>query len=98
LKAHVAVTKWAADHPDEAKALLNSEIERLTGKRLDPQVLDLAWSRMRPTWDPISSSLVTSAEAAYHAGFLKEEPDLSGIYDLTLLNEVLEASGDPAVQ
>ena len=97
LEAHVDVTQWEKDHPQEAQALLNSEIERLTGKKLDPQVLDLAWSRLEPTWDPVSSSLVASAEAAYHAGFLEAEPDLSGIYDLTLLNQVLEAKGEPAV-
>jgi NitT/TauT family transport system substrate-binding protein len=98
LSAHVAVTEWALTHPDEAQALLNAEIERLTGRGLDPRVLELAWSRLRPTWDPISSSLLASAEAAYHAGFLKEEPDLSGIYDLTLLNEVLLARGEASVR
>jgi NitT/TauT family transport system substrate-binding protein len=98
LAAHVEVTEWALAHPEEAQALLNTEIERLTGKRLDPQVLVLAWSRLRPTWDPISSSLLASAEAAYHAGFLKEEPDLSGIYDLAPLNEILLAQGGPAVR
>jgi NitT/TauT family transport system substrate-binding protein len=74
LTAHVEVTQWAADHPQEAQELLNAELERLTGKALDPQVLVFAWSRLRPTWDPIESSLLASAEAAYHAGFLKEEP------------------------
>jgi NitT/TauT family transport system substrate-binding protein len=98
LTAHVEVTEWAAAHPEEARSLLNGEIERLTGKRLDPQVLVDAWSRMRPTWDPISSSLLASAEAAYLAGFLKENPDLSGIYDLTLLNEVLQAEGKSPVR
>ena len=98
LTAHVDVTEWAVAHPEEARGLLNAEIERLTGKPLDPQVLVLAWSRLRPTWDPISSSLVASAEAAYHAGFLKEEPDLAGIYDLTLLNQVLAARGEASVR
>jgi NitT/TauT family transport system substrate-binding protein len=98
LEAHVAVTEWAADYPDEAQLLLNDEIERLTGKRLDAQVIEFAWSRMRPTWDPISASLLASAEAAFHAGFLKEEPDLDGIYDLRLLNEVLQARDQPPVR
>lgn len=98
LTAHVDVTEWAVAHPKDAQEVLNAEIERLTGKPLESQVLEDAWSRMRPTWDPISSSLVASAEAAYHAGFLKEEPDLSGIYDLTLLNEVLEGRGESPVR
>jgi NitT/TauT family transport system substrate-binding protein len=98
LTAHVEVTQWTTDHPEEAQQLLNAEIARLTGKPLEPQVLVLAWSRLRPTWDPIEASLLASAEAAYRAGFLQEEPDLSGIYDLTPLNEVLLAGGWDAVR
>jgi hypothetical protein len=37
--------------------------------------------------------LLKSAEDAYRIGFLKEEPDLSHIYDLKLLNEVLREKG-----
>lgn len=98
LEAHVDVTRWAIAHPDEAKAILNDEIERLTGARLSDEVLTMAWERLRPTWDPLSSSLVSSADAAYRAGFLKEQPDLAGIYDLALLNAVLEELGLPRVQ
>jgi sulfonate transport system substrate-binding protein len=44
--------------------------------------------------DPIQSSLIQSANNAFDIGFLgKTRPDLSGIYDLTLLNEVLTERG-----
>lgn len=97
LTAHVAVTQWEIDHPDEAQALLNREIEKLTGKRLRDEVLKQAWARLRPTWDPIVSSLMGSANAAYAAGFLKTKPNLDAIYDLSLLNEVLRAKNLPEV-
>ncbi len=93
LRAHVEITAWEQGHPLEAKALVNSEIERLTGKKLDDRVLEQAWDRLTVTWDPISSSLVQSADSAFNIGFLKEKPDLSGIYDLALLNEVLVEKG-----
>jgi NitT/TauT family transport system substrate-binding protein len=95
LAAHVEITRWELDNPIEAQTLLNGEIERLTGKRLASQVMAQAWARLRPTWDPIATSLFESANSAYAAGFLKERPDLQGIYDLTLLNEVLEAQNLP---
>jgi NitT/TauT family transport system substrate-binding protein len=98
LRAHVEVTQWELTNPDQAEQLANDEIKRLTGKALTMQVLDGAWSRMRVTYDPISASLVQSAQAAYVAGFLKQEPDLTGIYDLTLLNQVLAERGLPAVR
>jgi NitT/TauT family transport system substrate-binding protein len=97
LEAHVAITQWEIANPAEAQTLLNAEIEKLTGKKLADEVLSAAWERMRPTWDPISASLVESANAAYAAGFLKEKPNLDGIYDLKLLNEVLKPLGLPEI-
>lgn len=93
LRAHVAVTQWEQENPEEAKRLVNQEIAKLTGKALAPAVIDGAWARLRITYDPISSSLIQSAASAYAAGFLKQKPDLSGIYDLKLLNEVLAEKG-----
>ncbi len=93
LRAHVQVTQWEQQNPDQAKQLVNDEIKRLTGKALANQVIDSAWSRLRITYDPISASLVKSAQGAFEAGFIKEKPDLSNIYDLKLLNEVLKEKG-----
>jgi sulfonate transport system substrate-binding protein len=98
LRAHVEVTQWELANPDQAKQISNDEIKRLTGKALAKEVIDGAWSRMRITYDPISVSLFKSADAAYTAGFLKEKPNLSGIYDLKLLNEVLKEKGLPSVK
>jgi NitT/TauT family transport system substrate-binding protein len=97
LTAHVAVTQWEMEHPADAQALLNTQIEKLTGKKLKDAVLTQAWARMRPTWDPISASLVQSANSAFAAGFLKAKPNLDNIYDLTLLNEVLKSKELPDV-
>lgn len=90
ISAHVDNTLWIREHPGEAKRVMNSEIARMTGKPLDGAVLDEAWQRMEVTYDPISSSLFRSADEAFQLGFLgKDKPDLRGIYDLALLNQVL---------
>jgi NitT/TauT family transport system substrate-binding protein len=89
LEAHVAITRWELAHPAEARAIVNGEIGRLTGKKLSDKVLTSAWNHMRPTWDPIASSLKESADAAYAAHFLRQRPNLDGIYDLRILNEVV---------
>jgi NitT/TauT family transport system substrate-binding protein len=86
------------EHPVEARTAINTEMEKLTGKPLVDEVLSAAWSRMRPTWDPIAPSLVESANAAYAAGFLNEAPDLSGIYDLSALNSVLRTKHLPEIE
>lgn len=93
IAAQVELTKWINDHPDEAKKILNEEIKAETTKALPQATLDSAWKRLEITYDPVSASLLKSAEDAYHIGFLKEPPDLSRIYDLQLLNEVLREKG-----
>jgi NitT/TauT family transport system substrate-binding protein len=53
---------------------------------------------MELTYDPIKLSLFQSANSAFDIGFLgKTRPDLSGIYDLKLLDEVLSEKGLPAI-
>jgi hypothetical protein len=47
----------------------------------------------------LRNTLLNSATSAFEAGFLgKQMPDLSSIYDLTLLNQVLVEKGRKAVQ
>jgi NitT/TauT family transport system substrate-binding protein len=58
--------------------------------------LKQAWSRIQFTYDPLKLSLLQGANAAYDLGFLAKgnpRPDMSGIYDLTILNEVLKEKG-----
>ena len=97
IEAHVTVTQWLLADPAEAQSVLNREIERLTGRAIAPEVLARAWSSIRPTWDPIASSLFACASAAQAAGFLAQGVDLAGIYDISLLNEVLRGKGLPEV-
>jgi sulfonate transport system substrate-binding protein len=98
IAAHVELTKWINEHPDEAKRILNEEIKAETTKALPQVTLDSAWKRLEITYDPVSGSLLKSAEDASRIGFLKEHPDLSRIYDLKLLNEVLREKGLPEVK
>ena len=99
LTAHVEITDWINAHSAEARTILNQQIQKETGKALAPTVLVEAFSRLQVTYDPIRSSLLTSARSAYEAGFLgREMPDLSGLYDLNLLNQVLKEKGRETIQ
>jgi len=89
LQAHVELTDWIIAHPADAKLLINQQIQKATGKALPAVILDEAYSRLSVTYDPIASSLYTSAQHSVDAGFLRRLPDLSHLYDLTLLNQVL---------
>ncbi|MCL5290964.1 MAG: ABC transporter substrate-binding protein [Actinobacteria bacterium] len=94
VKTHVQLTDWINKNPDEAKKLVNEQIKALTQKALPEDVLDAGFRRLDVTYDPVSKSLLESAQSAYDLGFLgKEKPDLSKIYDLKILNEVLGEKG-----
>ena len=98
IAAHVELTKWINEHPDEAKRILNEEIKAETTKAIAKPTLDSAWQRLSITYDPVSASLLKSAEDAYRIGFVKEKPNLSRIYELGLLNDVLREKGLAAVK
>lgn len=94
LAAHVEVTQWIRENPAEATSSLNKEVERLTGKALPDEVITGAMERLEITYDPISPSIPAMAQAAFDLGFLgREEPDVTGMLDLTVLNRVLEEKG-----
>jgi NitT/TauT family transport system substrate-binding protein len=98
LRTHVEITQWELENPGDAQTLMNAQIQKLTGKALTADVIAMAWSRMKPTWDPISASLTKCAQSAFEAGFLKTQPDLSGINDLTILNQILKEKGLSSVK
>jgi NitT/TauT family transport system substrate-binding protein len=96
LAAHINETIWINSHSEEAIKAFNFELKKLTGHTINEDELQQAWPRIEFTYDPLKVSLFKSANDAYDLGFLakgKERPDLSGIYDLTILNEVLKDKG-----
>jgi NitT/TauT family transport system substrate-binding protein len=94
LAAHVNETVWINNHKEEAIKAFNTQTKKLTGKAIAEDELIQAFSRIDFTYDPLKLSLFQSANNAYDLGFLakgKPHPDLSGIFDLTLLDQVLKS-------
>ncbi|AZM59310.1 MULTISPECIES: ABC transporter substrate-binding protein [unclassified Streptomyces] len=96
LRASVGANAWIGAHRDEARTAANEQLAADAGKALPAEVLDPAWQSIRFTDDPLAATLAVQADHAVEAGLL-EQPDLTGIYDLRLLNKVLEEAGEPAV-
>ncbi|MFD9456668.1 aliphatic sulfonate ABC transporter substrate-binding protein [Streptomyces sp. NPDC059985] len=96
LKGTVKTNEWINANPDKAKASANAKLAAESGKPLDAKIIDPAWPSIAITDDPLASTLKTQSEWAVKAKLI-EQPDLAGIYDLTLLNKVLKAAGKPEV-
>ena len=97
IAAHVELTDWINANPEDAKAILNTELKAETTRALPPKILDSAWQRLEITYDPVRASLLKSAQDAHRIGFIRQKPDLSRIYELGPLSEVLKEKGRPPI-
>lgn len=96
LRGSVKANAFINAHSDQAKADANAQLKTLTQKALPAAQLDPAWKSIQALDDPLAKTAQEEADHAVQAGLLKA-PQLSGIYDLTLLNKVLKEQGLPPV-
>lgn len=94
LEAHVNETQWINNHKEDALKTFNIQLKRLTGQTIPDDQLKEAFSRLELTYDPLQQTLIKSANDAFDVGFLgKTRPDLTGIFELNILNQVLKDEG-----
>jgi NitT/TauT family transport system substrate-binding protein len=96
LRGSVNTNAFIRANPEKARADANAAIKDAAGNALDARILDPAWQDIEFLDDPLATTLQAEADHAVTAGLLKK-PNLAGIYDLTLLDKVLQAQGRPAV-
>jgi NitT/TauT family transport system substrate-binding protein len=85
------------DDPAAAQAVVISQIDDITGQRPADDVIVRSFANLTFSLDPIAASLAGSAADAVAVGLL-DPVDLDGIYDLSLLNDVLADRGEPPVE
>lgn len=84
-------------NPGESQQLTNDAVNQITGKKLSPGVIAAAWPHLTFTLDPLAQTLKASADHAHAAGLLASV-DVNGLYDLTLLNQVMNEHGQTRVR
>ncbi|GGZ52421.1 ABC transporter substrate-binding protein [Streptomyces bluensis] len=106
LRGSVRTNAWIHSHRAEAAASVNRAIRRLTGRPLADGVLDRAWRHVDLLDDPLAGTLAEVAGRAAELELLgPRDPtgtdglraSLRGIFDLRLLNRVLDREGRAAV-
>jgi len=103
ISAHLIVrTKFLKVHPDLVKSWIRAHVELTDwinghlpeAKKLLNQQIAKETGKALP-----DGSLMNAAKSAFDAGFLgRQMPDLSSLYDLSLLNQVLAEKGKKAIQ
>jgi len=82
--------------PAEAEQLVSTRIGKDSGKELPVDLVKAAFKSITFTLDPITASLQKDAEAAKSLGFI-DSTDLSDIYSLDILNNLLTKRGEPTI-
>src|SRR5690242_894119 len=96
LKGQIEANSYINSNGRAAASVANTELAKLLGKGLKPNVLSTALPYITFTNDPVASSLATDAQHAVSVGLLKPV-NLNGIYDLGPLNKLLQANGQSQV-
>src|SRR3954453_1365586 len=75
----------------------NNGLRKMTGKTISDDELKQAFSRMDFTYDPLKQSLYKIADDANSLGFISDSKvnklNITGIYNLQILNSVLKEKG-----
>ena len=100
--AEVSETLWIQQNPAAAENELSLGIAALSGgQQLNSTVLTASLQTLNFTFDPLEQSVLVQAQHAYDLGFLTVNPTNStfaGLYDLTILNTILQQRGIQPIQ
>jgi NitT/TauT family transport system substrate-binding protein len=75
--AHRELTTWIQQNPDEAKKLVESELDAETHGKISPALIAHAWDSIILTDTVSRDSLDQFVKNAQSAGFMRQVPDLS---------------------
>jgi NitT/TauT family transport system substrate-binding protein len=92
LQAHVDKTVWINENKEQAITTFNGALKKITGQTIPEDEIRDALMRLELTYDPIKESLFKMADNAHELGYLGNggsKMDLSNIFDLTILNDIL---------
>jgi sulfonate transport system substrate-binding protein len=96
LAAHVEATQRLNADPEASARLISEEIKRETSAAMPLPIVRSALRRVEFSWEPLPQALAKAAADAFRVGFLPADPDLSGIWELRPLREVLREKGLPS--
>lgn len=90
LKTHIELTNILAKKNDETKQAVNNQINTMTKKSLPKDIFDAAYNRVIPTYDIDKDSMGDFIDLLNKIGAIKEKPDTSNLFDLSILNKLKE--------
>jgi len=96
IEGEVAAIDLTKTNRKQAESYVASGIQAATGKAIAPDLVTASFDSITFTTDPIVSSLLKNAQESKALGFTTSD-DVKGIYDLSILNQVLKAKSQPTI-
>jgi NitT/TauT family transport system substrate-binding protein len=92
-QAHAELTEWIVKNPEEAQRLIKAELLEETKSDMSPQVIATAWKRIAFTSEIPRTAVEKFMQNSVRAGFIKTAPDLSKLFQPSLLERSEESEG-----
>lgn len=89
LSAHAKAVQFVRDEPEEAQALVVKHIKDLTGKELESDELEAAFSRIVVTTEVNEEVLQEMADISQEADYINTN-EIDGLIDLQAINQITE--------
>lgn len=80
LEAHGEATLYINENMDEARSIVNTEIEAVTGKAIDEEVIKNAFTRMTVDTVLNREAIMKFAEISQKEGFISEVPEENDVF------------------
>ena len=93
LAAHVEITERINRDLQNSQVVINNQIKKLTQKSLPEDIVRSSFQRIVVTYNPEADSVREFLRLSVDNGYIKGDPDISGLFDFNLLNKVLQRKG-----
>lgn len=87
LQAHKRAVEFVQENPDEAQEIVIQHIKDLTGKEIDKEETEAAFSRLQVTTDVNEQVIQEMADISKDAGYV-DSNDIDGMIDLSILEGI----------
>ena len=96
IEGEIAAIDLTKTNRSKAEGYVASGIQKATGKAIAPALVTASFDSITFTVDPIAASLKQDAKNAEALGLIPSS-DVKGIYDLSILNQILKAAAKPPI-
>lgn len=84
LEVHKNTTTYINNHKDEAIIIVNSQIEEITGKKIDTKIINNAYERLFFTEEISDEAIIGLGEIALKQGFISKIPLLEECFETSV--------------